>query len=177
MCELAIGIHAAGERRPCLAHRRFIGGAVKQSLIHAPGKTVGIKTGAAGFLERIAVWVEQTRAPEPVGLLAGENFFGHVLEQLLEAWTVGMICRQVLQHSHDAREHPAIAAAPENFLAICLGLFEIGAVAEVKMLVLVVEIIRRAPPVRHRKIQILLVTGRRIKPHPSGRRHEQCVAP
>ena len=45
------------------------------------------------------------------------------------------------------------------------------------MLVLVVKIIRRAPPVRHREIQIAFFIRRRIKPQPGGRRHEQRIAP
>ena len=45
------------------------------------------------------------------------------------------------------------------------------------MLVLVVKKIRRAPPVRHREIQITLVARRRVKPHPRRRRHEQRIAP
>src|ERR1017187_1438978 len=92
--QFALRIHAADERRPRIAHGGFKLRAVEQALIHAPRQRVGVKTGATGFLERITVRVEQARAPESVRLLAGQEFRGHVLEQLLEARSVGMLAGQ-----------------------------------------------------------------------------------
>ena len=88
-----------------------------------------------------------------------------------------MIHRQVLQHADQTAHHPAVATAPENLFAVGFLLFEKRAVAEKEMLVLVIKIIRRAPPVLHGKFQIMFVTRRGVKAHPRRRPHEQRVAP
>ena len=88
-----------------------------------------------------------------------------------------MVHRQILQHSHGAGKNPAVAAAPENFRPIRLSLGEERTVAEKEVVVGAVEIIRRAPPVRHREIQVTFVARRRVKARPRRRRHEQRVAP
>ena len=177
MRQFSIRVHAGHERRPGFAHRRLVFFAVEQPLIHAPSQRVGVKARAAGFLERITGRVQQARAPEAVGLLAGENFGGHVLEQLFKARTVGMVRGQILQHPHQTTHHPAIAAAPKYFLAVGFGLLEIGAVAEIQMFFFVVKIIRGAPPIGHGKGEIFFVPGGGVQTHPGRRPHEQRVAP
>ena len=57
------------------------------------------------------------------------------------------------------------------------ALIEISAVAEIKMLRFIVEIIRRAPPFLHREVQIFLIAGGGVKPHPRRRPHEERIAP
>src|SRR5208283_5280547 len=129
-----------------LAHRRLASRAVEQALIHAPRQSVNEHPGTAGFRHRIAVRVEQARAPEAVRLLERKDFSRHVLEQLLEARTFGTVHRQVLEHADDSRDYPAVATAPENFRPVCLALVEERAVAEKEVVVGAVKIIRRAPP-------------------------------
>ena len=65
----------------------------------------------------------------------------------------------------------------KTFFPFASALLKIRAVAEKEMLVLVVKIIRRAPPVGHRKIKVAGIIRRRIKAHPRRRPHEQRVAP
>ena len=76
-----------------------------------------------------------------------------------------------------AGENPAVAAAPENFRPVRLGLVEERAVTEKEVVVGAVKIIRRAPPIRHREIQVARVARRRVKACPRRRRHEERVAP
>lgn len=88
-----------------------------------------------------------------------------------------MIFREVLQHVDEAAHHPAVAPAPEDFCPVGFALGEIGAVAVVEVLGRVVEIGGRAPPVRHRKIEVTLIARRGPEANPRGRRHEERVAP
>src|SRR5260370_25620079 len=115
--------------------------------------------------------------PQAVRLLARQNFFRHVPEQLLKTRPVGMIYWKILQHPNQPGHDPAVAAAPEDLFAVRLALLKESAVTEKKMLVLVVEIIRLAPPVRHGKIKITPVVRGSINSHPCGRPHEQSIAP
>ena len=61
--QLAVGVNTSDQRRPRLADGGLKLCAVEQTLIYAPGQRVGVKAGAAGFLERITVRVEQARTP------------------------------------------------------------------------------------------------------------------
>ena len=168
MGQFAIGLHTCDQRAPGLAHGGLAGRTVQQALVHAPGKGIGVKTRAAGFLERIARRIQQAGAPQAVGLLAGEDFGGHFLELLFEAGRAGWLDGRYCEHADQAAHHPAVAAAPEDFFAVGLAFVEVGAVAVIEMLVFVVEVIRGAPPMVDGEIQIARIAGGDIQAEPAG---------
>jgi hypothetical protein len=175
--QLAVRLDLGVQGIPGAAHGRLVGRAVQQALVDAPGQRIREQAGAAGLLHRIAGRVEQAGAPQAVLLLQAHDLRGHLLELLLEARAGRVVRRQVLQGARQAGHHPAVAARPEHLGAVGFALVEVVAVAVVEVLGLVVQVVRSAPPLRDRVLEIALVAGGGVQAHPGGRSHEQGVAP
>ncbi len=115
--------------------------------------------------------------PQAIALLGRQNRLRHFLEQLLKTRAARMVRRQQFQHAHQPGHDPAIAAAPEDFLAVGFAPVEVGAITVVEMFDRIVKIGGRAPPILHCKVEIALVAGCGIDLHPHWRSHKQRIAP
>ncbi len=119
----------------------------------------------------------RTRAPQPVRLLQGRDPRAHFPEELLVARARRMLGRQVLQHACQTREHPAIAAAPEDLLAVGLALRDETAVAEVQMLARIIQEIGCLPPPPVELSQVARVASGLVEHTASVGGPEQRVTP
>lgn len=131
--EFAVGLDAVGQRGPGFEDGGLEFGAIQESLVDAPGEAEGVKGGAAGFLEGIIHRIKQAGPPESIVLLAGEEGLGHFLELPDEFLARRMGGRDIRDDAGEAGDDPAVAAAPEDFLAVGFEFIEVGAVAEIKM--------------------------------------------
>lgn len=93
MRQFSVGIHAMRQRRPGCSRR-----------------------GSNRFRQRIIFRVQQTRAPQTIRLLTGQNLVGHFAELLDEAGPRRMIFRKILQHANQTAHDPAVAAARDRQL-------------------------------------------------------------
>ncbi len=175
--QLAVGPHIRIQGSPRALDGRPEGLLVQEALVDAPGQCVGVQTGAAGFLRRVAARIEQACAPKAIGLLQAQYTFRHLPVLLQEARACRMLFGDVLQHPHQASEYPAVAPTPEHLLAVGFAQLEVAAVAEVQMLFLVVEIVGRAPPALDRKFHIACIARQLGQASPGWRCHEQGIAP
>ena len=85
--------------------------------------------------------------------------------------------REVLEDADETAHHPGVAPAPEGFRAVGFALREVGAVAVIQALGGIVETAGRAPAVRDRKIEVMVVARRGPEANSLGRRHEERIAP
>ncbi len=70
-----------------------------------------------------------------------------------------MIAGQLIQNPGQAREHPAIAATPENLPAGSVALADEAAVAKIQMFVRIVEIVGGRPELGVRVIEITRIAA------------------
>ena len=94
----AAGDDTADEGGPGFAQGGSVGRAIEEVGVNAPSEGLGVdapreglgaEAGAAGFLQREARGLEQAGAPEPVGLLAGEDLCGDFSKVGFEASAEG----------------------------------------------------------------------------------------
>jgi len=98
MRAFAAGDDTADEGGPGFAQGGSAGRAIEEVGVNTPGEGLGVdapreglgaEAGAAGFLQREARGLEQAGAPEPVGLLAGEDLCGDFSKVGFEASAEG----------------------------------------------------------------------------------------
>src|SRR5581483_4112132 len=138
--EPAILADAIHQSAPASMDGGLKSGAVKQSLVDAPRKSVGVEAGTAGFRERVAIGIEQAGPPQTVCLLQGQEAVGHFAILLYEPRAGRVVGRQNLKNAHQSGDDPAVAAAPEHLGPVRFVFREIGAVAEEEMIGFVVEV-------------------------------------
>src|SRR5260370_13819050 len=110
-------------------------------------------------------------------MLASQYRLRHYMEQLLKTSAARMVRRQQFQHAHQPGHDPAVAAAPEDLLAVGFAPVEVGAITVVEMFDRIVKIGGRAPPILHCKVEIALVPGSGIDLHPHWRSPAKANAP
>src|SRR5229473_2354704 len=169
--------HRANQGRPTPPHDRPIVPVVEESGVDAPGERISEEGRTAGLGTRPAVRGEQARPPIAIRALEWGDRPRHLLKQRDEPWSLRVVLGQILQHTREAREHPAIAATPEHLGAVALAPAKDATVAVVKARVAIVEIGGRVPPQASHVIRVAPVTGRLGRQCQRGRRHEQRVAP